>query len=137
MTVLRVDHIAVLVPKIDGALDFWHDALGLPMESAKEVPDQQAVVAIMQVGETDIELVQPTNEVSGLGRYLEKRGAGLHHVCLEVSDIDAVLRRLKDRGARLINEEPVIGANGKRVAFIHPSSASGVLVELVQSEAVL
>ncbi len=137
MTILGVDHIAIVVPDIAEALDFWSQALGLAVGHSEEVPEQQAKIAMMPVGETEIELVQPTDDAGSLARYLERRGAGLHHVCLEVSDIDVVLGELRQRGIRLINEEPVVGAGGRRVAFVHPSSTSGVLVELVQSQTVL
>jgi len=137
MTILRVDHIAIVVPEMDAALDFWHTALGLPLSHTEEVPEQQTAVAMMPVGDSEVELVQPTTDTGGMARYMEKRGPGLHHICFEVDDLEATLAQLKEMGVRLINEEPVIGAGGKRVAFVHPKSASGVLVELVQSDAVL
>jgi methylmalonyl-CoA/ethylmalonyl-CoA epimerase len=137
MTILRVDHIAIVVPEMEAALDFWHTALGLPLSHTEEVPEQQTAVAMMPVGDSEVELVQPTTDTSGMARYMEKRGPGLHHICFEVDDLEATLAQLKEMGVRLINEEPVIGAGGKRVAFVHPKSASGVLVELVQSDAVL
>lgn len=137
MTVLRIDHIAVLIPQINDALNFWKEALGLAVEGIEEVPNQETVVAFMPVGESEVELVQPTTQTSGMARYLEKRGAGLHHICFEVDDIEAMLAQLKAKGIRLINEEPVIGAGGKKVAFIHPKSASGVLIELVESQVML
>jgi methylmalonyl-CoA/ethylmalonyl-CoA epimerase len=133
MTILRIDHIAVVVPEIEAALAFWRSALELSVERTEEIEGQETVVAMMPVGESEIELVQPTTESSGLARYMGKRGAGLHHICFEVDDIDAALERLRTRGIQLINEEPVIGAGGRRVAFVHPRSATGVLVELVES----
>jgi methylmalonyl-CoA/ethylmalonyl-CoA epimerase len=136
MTILRVDHIAIVVPEIDSALNFWQEALGLPLEHVEEIPEQETAVAMMPVGESEIELVQPTSETSGMAKYMTKRGPGLHHICFEVDDIEATLAELKAKGIRLINKEPVIGAGGKKVAFVHPKSASGVLVELSQSEQV-
>lgn len=133
MPVLNVHHIAIVVPDIDHELDFWQAALGLTVEHREEVPEQETVVAIMPVGGSEVELVQPTTETSGMAKYLAKRGPGLHHVCFEVDDIEEVLTRLKAKGIRLINEEPMVGVGGSRVAFVHPKSASGVLVELVQS----
>ena len=137
MAILRVDHIAVIVPEIDAALAFWQEALGLPLEQVEEIAAQETVVAMMPVGESEIELLQPTTETSGMSKFMAKRGPGLHHICFEVDDIEATLAQLKERGVQLINEEPVIGAGGKRVAFVHPKSSSGVLIELSESEEVL
>ena len=137
MTILRVDHIAVVVPEIEAALEFWHDALGLPLEHVEELSEQETAVAMMPVGETEVELLQPTTETSGMAKYMAKRGPGLHHICFEVDDIEATLAELKAKGMQLINDEPVIGAGGKRVAFVHPKSSSGVLVELSESEQIL
>lgn len=137
MTVLRVDHIAIVVPDMDIALDFWQKALGLPLAHKEEVPAQQTAVAMMPVGDSEVELVQPTTDTSGMARYMDRRGPGLHHICFEVDDLEATLAQLRETDIRLINEEPVTGAGGKKVAFVHPKSASGVLVELVQSETAL
>lgn len=131
-TIKKVDHIAIIVEDIDEALLFWRDALGLELHHVEAVPDQESVVAFLPVGEGDIELVKPTTEDSGVARYLEKRGPGIHHICFEVDDIQATLARLKSRDVRLINETPVIGAGGKKIAFIHPESTHGVLVELYE-----
>ena len=136
MTILRVDHIAIVVPEIDSALHFWQEALGLLLEHVEEISEQETAVAMLPVGESEVELVQPTSETSGMAQYMAKRGPGLHHICFEVDDIEATLAELKAKGIRLINEEPVIGTGGKKVAFVHPKSASGVLVELSQSEQV-
>ncbi len=133
MAILRIDHIAIIVPDVDESLSFWKQALGLKVEHMEEVPEQETVVAMMPTGESEVELVQPTTETSGMAKYLDKRGPGLHHICFEVDDLQAMLDRLKTFGIRLINEEPVIGAGGKKVAFVHPKSASGVLVELSES----
>ena len=131
-TIKKVDHIAIIVEDIDEALIFWRDALGLELHHIEAVPDQESVVAFLPVGEGDIELVKPTTENSGVARYLKKRGPGIHHICLEVDDIQATLARLRSRDVRLINETPVIGAGGKKIAFIHPESTHGVLVELYE-----
>jgi methylmalonyl-CoA/ethylmalonyl-CoA epimerase len=131
-TIKKVDHIAIIVEDIDEALIFWRDALGLELHHVEAVPDQESVVAFLPVGEGDIELVKPTTEDSGVARYLEKRGPGIHHICFEVDDIQATLARLKSRDVRLINETPLIGAGGKKIAFIHPESTHGVLVELYE-----
>lgn len=133
MTILRIDHIAVVIPDLEAALEFWRSALDLPVEHTEDIPEQETIVAMLPVGESEIELVQPTTETSGMARYMAKRGAGLHHICFEVDDIDAALERLKAKGIQLVNQEAVIGAGGRRVAFVHPRSATGVLLELVES----
>jgi methylmalonyl-CoA/ethylmalonyl-CoA epimerase len=130
--VTRIDHIAVVTGDVDGALSFWQEALGIELSHVQEVPAEAAKVAFLPVGGSEIELVSPTTADSGLSQYLEKRGPGLHHVCLEVDDIVGMLARLKEKGVRLINEAPRTGSGGKQYAFIHPKSAGGVLVELYQ-----
>jgi methylmalonyl-CoA/ethylmalonyl-CoA epimerase len=130
--VKRIDHIAVVVEDVQGALSFWRDALGIKMSHLENVPAEMSEVAFLPLGETEIELVRPTSSDSGLARYLEKRGAGMHHVCLEVDDIHGMLENLKARGVQLINETPQTGSGGKKYAFIHPKSAYGVLVELYE-----
>ncbi|TET99873.1 MAG: methylmalonyl-CoA epimerase [Anaerolineales bacterium] len=131
-SVKRINHIAIVVEDIDDALHFWRDALGLKVSHIEEVPDQDSVVAFLPVGNMEIELVKSTSEESGVARYLKKRGPGIHHICFEVDDIEASLESLKASGVRLINNEPIIGTSGKRVAFVHPESAHGVLVELYE-----
>ena len=130
--VLRIDHVAMVVDDLETALSFWRDGLGLELTHIENVPAEQSQVAFLPVGASEIELVNPTSEDSGLKRYLEKRGPGMHHLCLEVDDIEGMLKHLKDRGIQLINETPVNGLGGKRYAFIHPKSANGVMVELYQ-----
>jgi methylmalonyl-CoA/ethylmalonyl-CoA epimerase len=132
MPIKRIDHIAIVVPDIDEALAFWRDALGLELSHREEVPEQESLIAFLPVGESEVELVEPTTETSGIARYLARRGPGMHHICFEVDDIEATLARLKEQGIQLINEEPTIGAGGKRIAFIHPKSTGGVLVELYE-----
>ena len=131
-TIKRVDHIAVVVADIESSLGFWRDALGLELAHIEDVPDQKSLVAFLPVGESEIELVRPTTDDSGVAKYLQKRGPGMHHISLEVDDIAGMLAQLKAKGVRLINETPVLGAGGKQIAFIHPESTSGVLVELYQ-----
>lgn len=128
----RIDHVAIVVSDLEAALNFWEGALGLKLAHVEVVPEQQASVAFLPTGESEIELVQPTTDTSGLARYLARRGPGMHHVCLEVDDLAATLRRLKERGVRLIDETPRSGSGGKLYAFIHPEAAQGVLVELYQ-----
>ncbi len=131
-SVKRINHIAIVVDEIEDALHFWRDSLGLKVARVEEFPDQDSVAAFLPVGNMEIELVKPTSDESGIGRYLEKRGPGIHHICFEVDDIKASLESLKARGVHLINSEPVIGTSGKRFAFIHPESTHGVLVELYE-----
>jgi methylmalonyl-CoA/ethylmalonyl-CoA epimerase len=128
----RIDHIAVVVSDIEAALAFWRDALGMDLSHLEDVPTENSQVAFLPVGDSEIELVLPTSPDTGLSRYLEKRGPGMHHICLEVDDLQAMLLRLKQKGVQLINEEPVSGFNGKKYAFIHPKSAFGVMVELYE-----
>ena len=128
----KINHVAVAVSDLEGSLSFWRDALGLEMTELRDVPAEAARIAFLPVGDSEIELVRPTSEDSGLAKYLAKRGPGMHHVCLEVDDIDAMLLRLKEKNVRLINDAPKTGADGKRYLFIHPESTGGVLVELYQ-----
>lgn len=128
----QINHVAIVVEDIDDALAFWRDALGIEMHELRDVPTEKSKVAFLPVLGGEIELVQPTTADSGIARYLDKRGQGLHHVCLEVDDIDGMLVQLKTKGVRMINEQPRTAVDGKRYAFVHPESASGVLVELYQ-----
>ncbi len=131
----RIDHVAVVVADLDEATAFWQDALGLPIAALKEEPAEKAVVAFLPVNGSEIELVKPTAGDSGTAKFLAKRGPGMHHLCLEVEDLDGMLARLKARGVRLIHDEPVEKPNGVRYAFVHPKSAHGVLVELYEKPA--
>jgi methylmalonyl-CoA/ethylmalonyl-CoA epimerase len=128
----RIDHIAIVVEDIDTSLKFWRDALGLDLEHIEEVPEQKSIVAFLPTGESEVELVEPTTDDSGIARYLSKRGPGIHHICFEVEEIEVALGELKGKGVRLINETPTIGTGGKKIAFIHPESTNGVLVELYE-----
>ena len=128
----KINHIALAVTDMDAALAFWRDALGLKMDRMEEVPAENARVAFFPTGDSEIELVEPTSSDSGLARYLEKRGPGLHHICLEVEDIQAMMDHLSAQGIELINQEPQTRADGVKYAFIHPKSTHGVLVELYQ-----
>jgi methylmalonyl-CoA/ethylmalonyl-CoA epimerase len=130
---LKIDHIGIVVHDIKEALGVYQAALGLPMDEIVEVADQQVQVAFLPIGESNIELVQPTNAETGIARYLERRGEGIHHICIEVEDIEAALAQLRAHDVQLIDETPRQGAHG-RVAFIHPKGAHGVLIELVEHE---
>jgi methylmalonyl-CoA/ethylmalonyl-CoA epimerase len=127
----KINHVAIVVEEIDAALSFWRDQLGLTLDHMEEVPSQASKVAFLPVGEGEVELVEPTDPDSGLAKFLEKRGEGIHHLCIEVDDIHAMMSNLKERGVRLINEEP-LDLPGRKMAFIHPKSANGVLVELYE-----
>jgi methylmalonyl-CoA/ethylmalonyl-CoA epimerase len=131
----KISHIAVVVPELEEALGFWVEALGLPLTHVEYVADQGVEVAFLPAGESDIELLEPTDPSSGVARYLQKRGPGMHHICFEVEDIQVVLNRLREAGVPLINEEPTIGTGGKKIAFIHPKGTGGVLVELYEMTA--
>ena len=133
MAVIRIDHIAVVVEDIENARGFYEDALGLNLTHVENVEEQESIVAFFPTGGSEIELVQPTTDNSGVARYLAKRGPGIHHICLEVDDIQATLDDLKAKGVELINETPVTGSGGKQIAFVHPRSTSGVLIELYQA----
>lgn len=128
----RIDHVALVVDDIEAALGFWRDALGLELSHVEDVPEQESVVAFLPTGESEVELVRPTTDDSGVAKYLRKRGPGMHHICLEVDDIEEMLQQLKERGVELINETPTLGTGGKKIAFIHPRSTQGVLVELYE-----
>lgn len=128
----NLNHIAVLVPDLDQALEFWRDQLGLSLDHIETVSGMNAKIAFLPLGESEIELVQPTDQDSGLARFLDKRGPGLHHICIEVEDLGAKLEDLKEKGVQLIDEQPVTLEDGRQLAFIHPKGAGGVLVELYQ-----
>lgn len=128
----KVNHIAVVVPDLDASMRFWVDALGLELSHKEHVASQAVDVAFLPVGNSKIELLQPTDTESGVARYLEKRGSGMHHICFEVDDLEAALAKLAEADVQLINELPVIGSDGRKFAFIHPKSANGVLVELYE-----
>jgi methylmalonyl-CoA epimerase len=133
MTIKRIDHIAIVVESLEPALEVYRDALGMTVTAVKEMPEQDVVMAFLPAGDSEIELLEPSQAESGIGKYLAKRGEGLHHICLEVDDLEATLADLKSKGAQLIDETPKQGANGK-IAFIHPKGAHGVLVELVERD---
>ena len=130
--VKALNHIAVVVDDMEKSLSFWRDALGMELNGLNDVPAEKSQVAFLPLAGSEIELVKPTSDDSGIAKYLAKRGPGMHHICVEVDDIHGMLAQLKSKGIRLINEEPRIAADGKKYAFVHPESTSGVLVELYQ-----
>jgi methylmalonyl-CoA epimerase len=129
---VTIDHVGIAVSDLAESLKFYCDTLGLELEPAEDIASQRARAHFIPVGNATLELLEPTSEDSPIAKYLAKRGPGLHHVALRVDDIVAALAELKRRGVRLIDEAPRPGAHGSLVAFIHPSSAHGVLVELKQ-----
>ena len=131
---MKINHLGIATKDIDAALAFWQDALGLEHVHTETVEDQKVRVAMLPIGESRVELLEPTSDDSPISKFLEKRGGGIHHIAIEVDDIEAALAQLKASGTRLIDEAPRIGAEGCLVAFVHPSAAHGVLLELVQTE---
>ena len=129
---MKIEHIGIATRSLDDAIGFWRDALELDVVATEEVAEQGVRVMMLPIGETRVELLEPTSEASPIAKFLEKRGAGIHHIAVRVDDIGATLKRLKEQGLRLIDEVPRRGAGGCLVAFIHPSSANGVLLELVE-----
>ncbi len=130
--VKQINHVAVVVDDMDKALSFWRDALGMDLHELRDVPAEKSQIAFLPLQGAEVELVRPTSDDSGIAKYLAKRGPGMHHICLEVDDIVAMLSQLRSKGVRLVNEEPRTAADGKKYAFIHPESTAGVLVELYQ-----
>jgi methylmalonyl-CoA/ethylmalonyl-CoA epimerase len=128
----KLNHVAVVVADIDAALAFWRDALGLELAGVKDMPEQKSKIAFLPLGGSELELVQPTDAESGIAKNLAKRGPGMHHLCLEVRDLDATIGRLKGRGIRLTSEAPMTAADGRRMIFVHPESTGGVLLELYE-----
>ena len=127
-----INHVAVVVEDLDTSLLFWRDALGIELHELRDVPAEKSQVAFLPLAGSEVELVMPTTDDSGIAKYLAKRGPGMHHLCLEVDDIEGMMSQLKAKNIRLINEEPRLAADGKKYAFIHPESTGGVLVELYQ-----
>lgn len=127
----KINHIAVAVNDIESALPFWQEALGLKLDHTEDVPSQKASVAFLPVGESEIELVQPTSADTGTAKFLAERGPGMHHLCFEVDDIEGMLAQLQAKGVRLINDTP-LELEGRRMAFVHPKSTGGVLIELYE-----
>ncbi len=131
---MKINHLGIATKGIDEALKFWGDALGLENVHTETVEDQKVRVAMLPIGDTRIELLEATSDDSPIAKFIEKRGGGIHHIAVEVENIEAALAKLKAEGMRLIDETPRIGAENCLVAFVHPSSANGVLLELVQKQ---
>ncbi|GAC1382915.1 MAG: methylmalonyl-CoA epimerase [Ktedonobacteraceae bacterium] len=130
----RIDHVAIIVRDIEQALDFYRDTLGIPSGAIKEVPTEQVRIAFLPMGGpagSEIELIEPTDRASSLAKFLEKRGEGLHHICLEVDNIDAALADMRTKGAAVLDKQPRIAAEGRAI-FLHPKGTNGVLLELLE-----
>lgn len=129
--ITKINHVAIAVPDLEGSLTFWRDAMGLVVDHIEQVPSQKSQVAFMPCGDSEVELVNPTATDTGLAKFIAEKGGGLHHLCFQVDDIEAMLADLKAKGVRLINETPEV-LPGRKMAFVHPKSTGGVLVELYQ-----
>ena len=134
MKVLKIDHLGIAVNRIDDEKNFWTNALGLEFEGTETIEEQKVTTAFLPVGESEVELLESTSPDGPIAKYLEKRGEGIQHIAFRVEDIDAALEELKEKGIRLIDETPRKGAGGARIAFLHPKSTGGVLVELCQRD---
>jgi len=128
----KVDHIGIAVKSIEEARKFYEEVLGLKVTGIEEVEEQKVKTAFIPVGESEIELLESTSEDGPVAKFIEKRGEGIHHIALQVDDIEKVLEKLKERGIVLIDEVPRYGAGGAKIAFVHPKSANGVLLELCE-----
>lgn len=132
MPPLKINHVAIVVEDVNAALGFWRDALGLPLHHLEHNEGEAVDIAFLPVGDGEIELIAPFTESSGVAKYLAKKGAGLHHLCLEVDDIEAAVTQIIGAGAEMINDSPKTRPDGTRYAFVHPKSTGGVLLELYQ-----
>jgi len=129
--ITKINHVAIAIPDVDSALVFWQDALGLKVDHIEDVPSQKSTVVFLPVGESEVELVKPTSDDTGVAKFLAEKGGGMHHLCFEVDDINGMLIDLKAKGVRLINET-ALELPGRKMAFVHPKSTGGVLVELYE-----
>ena len=129
----KINHIGIAVSSLAEAIPFYRDSLGMAFKGMEEVAEQRVKVAFLAVGESKIELLEPTSAESAVAKFLEKNGPGIHHIAYEVEDIEAAIAKLTQDGARMIDSTPRSGAHGARIAFIHPKSSGGVLTELCQA----
>ena len=131
--IVRINHIALVAPNLEEATSFWAEALGLTVSHQHREEEQQVDVAFLPIGESNLEIITPFVEDNGVAKYLQKRGPGIHHLCLEVDDIEEALARLRAHHVPLIDEQPRLNSEGRKMAFIHPKGTGGVLVELYES----
>ena len=130
--IVELDHIAIAVSKLDEALQIYQKILGLKLEKTMVVEDQKVRLAFLLAGETKIELLEPTATESAVSRFIEKKGEGVHHIALKVTNIEGFLKQLKEKGIALVDEKPRVGAEGGKIAFLHPKSLKNVLIELFE-----
>ena len=129
---MKIDHIGIATERLDEGLAIWQDALGLAVAETEEIAEQRVRIAMLPIGETRIELLEPIHSDSPIEKFMAKRGEGIHHIAVRVDNIEEALQRFKESGARLIDTTPRVGAHNTRIAFVHPSSTHGVLLELVE-----
>ncbi len=129
---MKLSHIGIAVKNIEERLKIWRDVFGLRLERIEEVPDQKVKVAVLPLQDVNIELLEPLGEDSTISRFIERRGEGLHHICIEVDSVDKLAAEMKLANMTLIDEIPRIGAGGKKIVFIHPKDSGGVLIELTE-----
>jgi methylmalonyl-CoA/ethylmalonyl-CoA epimerase len=132
MKILKIDHLGIAVNSIDEGKNFWSEVLGLAFEGTETVAEQKVTTAFFPVGESEVELLESTAPDGPIAKYMEKKGAGIQHIAFRVADIEAALEELKEKGVRLIDEKPRMGAGGAKIAFLHPKATGGVLVELCE-----
>jgi methylmalonyl-CoA/ethylmalonyl-CoA epimerase len=132
MKVLKIDHLGIAVKSINEGKKFWGDVLGLWLEDSEAMAEEKLITTFFPIGESEIELLETTDPDGPIGRYLEKRGEGIHHIALRVENIEEALKEIKEKGIRLVDEKPRKGAGGAKIAFLHPKSTNGVLVELCE-----
>jgi len=132
MKILKIDHLGIAVNSIDEGKNFWSEVLGLSFEGTETVAEQKVTTAFFPVGESEVELLESTAPDGPIAKYMEKKGAGIQHIAFRVADIEAALAELKEKGVRLIDEKPRMGAGGAKIAFLHPKATGGVLVELCE-----
>jgi len=132
MSIRKISHIGIAVRDLDRQISFYRDVLGMKLKHIEEIQDQQVRVAMLEVGESNIELLQPLSEESPVAKFLDRRGEGIHHLAYEVEGIEETLQQVADQGAELIDQEPRLGAHDKKIAFLHPRSTFGVLTELCE-----
>ena len=134
MKILKIDHLGIAVNSIDESTNFWKDILGLKFEGSETVKEQKVTTAFFPVGDSEVELLESTSPDGPVAKYIEKKGQGMQHIAFRVEDIEEALAELKEKGVKLIDQVPRIGAGGAKIAFLHPKATGGVLVELCQRD---
>jgi methylmalonyl-CoA/ethylmalonyl-CoA epimerase len=132
MKILKIDHLGIAVNSIEDGKNFWTDALGLEFEGSETVEEQKVTTAFFPVGESEVELLESTAPDGPIAKFLEKKGQGIHHVAFRVDNLEEALAELKEKGIKLIDEKPRMGAGGAKIAFLHPKATNGILVELCE-----